>query len=158
MKICKLKDFETVYNFFIREDFVGDITDDLSPHMFDAVKNMLTKDLVCMPTEGTAFVFRSVNSTLYEVHLNTTEGEKTDVCGNTLIMAEWLKSNTNIASLLSYIPIVCESTLHYANKIGMKRIGIVKDGFLKNGAFVDNIIMSANVEDIIKELSWLQQQ
>lgn len=157
MKICKLKDFEFVYNFFTRDDFVGDITDDFSPHIFEAVKSMLSKDIVCMPTEGTAFILSPISSTLYMAHLNTTEPEKKDVYKNTLISTKWVKENTNITAFLSYIPITYESTLHYATKIGMEQIGAVRDGFLKNGTFVDNIIMSASIEDIIKELSWHQQ-
>lgn len=151
-----LKDFEEVYNFFTRKDLVGDITDDNIPDMFDVVKKILSRDIVLMPSPGTCFVISFINSVLYEAHLNTTECDKGNVGINTLKTAEWLKGNTGIKVLMSFIPIIYPATLHYAKKIGMEKIGEIKNGFLKNGECVDNIIMSAGVETIIRKLSWQQ--
>lgn len=156
MKICTLEDYNFVYEFFSRDDFVGDITDDYSSNLSEVIKVLLSRDLVCMPTTGTAFVLSPINSILYSVHLNTTEEDKANVYSNTLRMAGWVKNNTEIKSVLSYIPIICESTIYYASKIGMTKIGVVPNGFLKNGMFVDNVIMSASVQTIIEELLWQQ--
>jgi len=158
MKQCALKDFNTVYQFFTRKDITGDITDDLAPDTFSMVKRMLSNDLVCMPSDGTLFVLSPVNSVVYTVHLNTTKPDKINLYLNTLEMARWVKNNTPIQRVVSYIPTISEATLHYSRKIGMVEVGRVPEGFLKNGKLVDNIIMSATVDKIIKELSKWQQQ
>lgn len=117
------------------------------------VKRMLSADLVVMPSEGTLFVFSPINSIVYTAHLNTTHGDVDHLYANTLKTGHWIKDNTPIQVLVSYIPTISGATLHYAQKIGMAEIGRIKDGFLKNGQLSDNVILSAKVDDIIKELS-----
>jgi len=153
-----LADFEQVYSFFTRDDFVGDITDDAQPDMFQVVRTLLQSTMVLMPSPGTAFVAKPINSTLFEVHLNTTHEEKADVYKNTLKAIDWAMENTAMQTLLSYIPETCGATLHYAEGIGMARIGVIPDGFVKDGCHVGNVIMSASIRKIKKELSWRQQQ
>jgi len=157
MKIASMKDFDQVYSFFTRPDFVGDITDDNSPHIFHVVKHLLQTSIVAMPSDGTLFVLTPINSTTYNVHLNTTQTDKSNVYTHTLKMAEWAKENTTVHIAVSMIPVIYESTLHYAKKIGMTQTGMIGQGFLKQGKRIDIDIMSAEVDQIIKELSWLQQ-
>lgn len=156
--IKTMANFEEVYAFFTREDFVGDISDDVNPDMFPVVRSLLQNTMVLMPSPGTAFVAKPINSTLFEVHLNTTQEEKVDVYKNTLKTIEWVIENTDIRTMLCYIPENCGSTLHYAKGIGMATVGRIPGGFFKDGQPVDNIIMSASVKDIRKELSWRQRQ
>lgn len=157
--ILTLADFDKFYSLLTSKDLAGDITDDNPVDMFDVCKHDLScnRTMVLMPSDETAFTLHAINSILYEAHLITTNKEKNDVLINTLMACEWAKSHTGVKQLISNIPIDCETTLAYSKAIGMNMIGIIKDGFLKNGKTVDVVIMGESLDDMIRRLSWLRQ-
>lgn len=152
---CTMKDFEQLYT--LLEAKKDRITDDHSGSMFGVAKHLLTCPgvIVLMPTDKTAFTLSCVNSILYEVHLLTTDRE--NVYRDTLLAAKWVKENTVIERFISNIPVVSASTLAYSETVGMEQIGIIKNGYLKNGERIDIAVVGCSVDDIIRRLSCQQQ-
>ena len=157
--ICRLKDFERVFNLFTNEDLAGYITDDNSGDIFTVVKILLSNPsvIILMPSDETAFTFTCLNSILYEAHLVTTNYDKVNVYGNTLKAAQWLKDNTLAKQLISHIPTAERSTLYYSKKIGMRPLGFIPKAYLKNGEYLNVAVVGCSVDDIIRRLSWHQQ-
>lgn len=156
MKHCTMEDFNTVYDFFSRNDLAGGI-DHSNIDLIGVTKYLLVTPgiFICMPSPGTLFTLKVLNPVLGEVHLTTTEKEKNSVYSNTHKMAAWATENTNLKIVLSFIPVSEKTTLHYAEKIGMKQVGVIPEGY-PGGQ--DNMIMQAKIKDILKETSkWLQQ-
>ena len=152
-----MRDFEEVYNFLTRDDRLADISDDSNPSMFAVTKKILSQDIVLMPSPGTCFVLSPITTTTFATHFMTTKGERKKMYVNTLSALEWVSSNTLARVLVSFVPSVYNAAIHYANRIGLRKVGILPEGFLKNGKHEDIIIMSASVDDVRKELLCRQQ-
>lgn len=156
---CGLKEFETVYNLLTSKERVGTITDDNSPGMYDITKFLLTSPsvIVLMPSNGTMFVFTSINSITYEAHLTTTQSDKKNVYTHTHKAAKWMQANTKAEVIISNIPEIYSSTLVYSKNIGMERMGVIPKGYIKNGDRINIIIVGAPLAEIIRRTSWHQQ-
>ena len=61
---------------------------------------------------------------------------------------DWLfKNNPRIHKIIGIIPELSKETLSFSAKIGMKREGVLKKSYLKNGELHDQYIVSLNRED-----------
>ena len=153
-----LSEFERLYDFLKRGDLVGDITDDGCPESaFDVAKSLLLNSIVCMPSKETVIIFKKINFVLAELHFITTEKDKKNLYKNTVKTASWIGDNTNIKTIIAFIPIDRGSVIHCANKAGLVYLGMVKNGFQKDNRMFDMVILSGSIKDIGTEAKkWLE--
>ena len=61
---------------------------------------------------------------------------------------DWLfKHNSRVHKIIGIIPDISKETLRFSARIGMKREGVLKKSYLKNGKLHDQYIVSLNRED-----------
>ena len=156
---CLMKDFDKVYHLLTSSDLAGDIFDDNVTDVFAITKYILGCPAIhfLMPSDGTAFRASSNNSILWDVHLITTNQDKQDVYKNTLLATQWMKDNTTAEFFMAYIPEQFESTLYYSNKIGMEKLGMIPNAYLKDGDRHNVFVVGCPVDEIIRRLSWQQR-
>ena len=147
-----LEHFQEVYEFFTG-DLLSDVTDDNSPGMFTVVKKILTNDIVLMPSCGSCFVFRPINSVLYEVHYTLSKQGLRGIKEDSLRVMNWLSANTQVESVMSLVPETYEKAYKLCVKMGLKCSGVIHKSFAKNSELIGCFIMSASIEEIRKGLS-----
>jgi len=105
--------------------------------------------------EGVLFILTPQNSITYDVHtcvLPQFRGEEAVSAARE--GAEWMFKETNCQKITASFPVINSGAYALARSIGMKKEGVNKKSFLRDGHLHDQIIMGLCKEDYLCQQQW----
>jgi hypothetical protein len=126
-------------------------TDDLTPIPSDETYRSileLPQVYALMPNEMSVFMLFPRNAVCSEVHTSILpEGrgkEGLDAAKRTIA---WIWENTPIVKVISFVPSCNRPAILFALQAGLRKEGLIKKSFLKNGILYDEILVGISKED-----------
>lgn len=104
--------------------------------------------IVIKPHDDTLFLFKAMNKIMYEMHVCIVRGKaRKQGIRSAAKAARWLFNNTQCQKIVTHIPVFNELSLMFAMVCGMKREGLIKGGYLKDGKLYDLILLGSESKD-----------
>lgn len=144
-------------DFFLKiltdKDIKPFISDDKCLHFSPSDIEMVLKsdNIICLTNGLNAVgIFVPCNSVTYEVHtLIQKAGRGKEAVQSSLEGIKWMFENTNCKKIVTHVPEFNIPAFALATKIGMKKEGINRKSFLKNGCLYNQILMGLCKEEFI---------
>lgn len=129
---------------FISDDY-SPLADEYDPFIDDSIYWLLIKnsDVLCG-----LFMIHQANGITCELHtcvLPEHRGSKTTLYTKNLF--DWVFSNTKYKKVITHVPSFNSAALLLAEKSGMKREGINRLSFLKNGQIYDQFLLGKTYQE-----------
>ena len=104
---------------------------------------------IIIPTEGTAFIGRPLNSSTYEVHVACLPTAGINMIKAGKAAAKYFfEKNQQAYKLIAFVPSNRRDVKLYCSAVGYKYEGIISQSFIKNGKVLDQVVYGLSREDI----------
>ena len=157
IKRCSPADLNDVHRIFSDDSVYPWISDDGSPSG-DALKRQLEGALhnvsvyFLMPRINTIVMAIPTNTILYDVHVAAIKGGgrkyAADDAYNCLL---WMIEHTKAKKFTTMVPGFNRAAILFARRCGMKKEGVIKKGYIKDGKLWDIDIYGATDEEVLNK-------
>ena len=148
-RVLRVLSHESVFD-HINDDGSSDIND-LDKH----VTTLLSADhiITLSPSKDTVIICIPWNYVTYDIHISVMDGpERINAVENIHKCGLWLLKNTQARKFITQVPEYHRVASVLAYKCGMKKEGVLKEAFLKNGKLRDLILYGITDKELIDKM------